>query len=77
MTTKFKEFGLYYGYPVCCTESFLKDVTTRYFLKRPERKLQGTGFIPCESCNTKYTEEELISKINENRSKILELFKGK
>ena len=46
------------------------------FLKRPERKLQGTGFIPCESCNTKYTEEELISKINENRSKILESFKG-
>ena len=29
MTTKFKEFGLYYGYPVCCIESFLKDVCSQ------------------------------------------------
>lgn len=77
MTTQFKEFGLYYGYPVCCTESLLNDISTGYFLNRPPRKLQGTGFVPCEDCNNKYTEEELISKINENRSKILEPFKGK
>lgn len=70
MNKKFKDLGSYYGYPVCCIDSFLN------YTKKPTRKLQGTGYIPCENCNVKYTEKELISNINKNRNKTLELFKG-
>lgn len=39
MTTKFKDLGLYYGYPVCCTESFLKDINEFTEAEQEEFKL--------------------------------------
>ena len=55
--------GNYYGYPACCVEAFEREDHTT----RPTRKLSGTGYVPCEACNDKYTEAELIANIDANR----------
>lgn len=62
-----EEFGLHLGYPECCVKSFIVDVVTGGFLTRGERKLNGTGFIPCAKCSEGMTEQQLVDKINENR----------
>lgn len=62
-----EQFGLHLGYPECCVESFIIDVALCRFLTRPERKLSGTGFIPCAKCDECMTEEQLIKRINEAR----------
>lgn len=54
--------GRYYGFPECCIESFL----TLSHVSGPDRKLDGTGYVPCLKCNEK-SEEELIQIINSNR----------
>lgn len=62
-----EQFGLHLGYPECCVESFIDDVVSGGFLTRGERKLSGTGFVPCAKCDECMTEEQLKNKINENR----------
>lgn len=57
--------GSYLGYPKCCIDYFGSVVMPLGGV--PTRKLNGTGFIPCPECNDKYTEQELIDIINENR----------
>lgn len=74
MTQQFKDFGTYYGYPSCCTDSLLNDIDTGYFLIRPERKLSGSGYIPCKECDEKYTPEQLVENINKKRNKALKAF---
>lgn len=54
--------GRYYGYPECCIESFIN----LEHLGSPDRKLKGTGYVPCAKCDSK-TEVELIDIINSNR----------
>lgn len=54
--------GRYYGFPECCIQSFL----TLSHVGGPDRKLDGTGYIPCLDCNEK-SEEELIAQITANR----------
>ena len=54
-------YGKYYGFTQCCIDYFqtLDDY--------PEgRKLEGTGYIPCDCCNEK-TEQELLDVITANR----------
>lgn len=42
-------FGLYYGFPLCCIESFSKiPFYERHWEKSGPHT--GTGFIPCEKC---------------------------
>lgn len=81
LTSEAKEYyqlmGSQLGYPSCCIEDFLERVT--YTADRSSRlacyrKLSGSGFVPCISCDEKYSEEELINLINNNRSKTLPPF---
>lgn len=62
-----EQHGVDLGYPKCCITSFVKDIVEARIAYRPDRKLNGTGFIPCSTCDTRLTEEELISTINESR----------
>lgn len=81
LTSEAKEYyqlmGSQLGYPSCCIEDFLERVA--YTADRSHstacyRKLSGSGFVPCSACDAKYSEEELINVINNNRSKILPPF---
>ena len=63
--------GLKYGYPHCCIMAFcnldhIKDKTPR--------QLEGTGYVPCDVCNSRYGLVQLISHINQNRDKSLMQF---
>lgn len=69
---KWEKYGLYFGYPQCCINSFIKHATVPLWYESitlyPEgRKLSGTGYVPCPECNAKFTEKELIDNINKNR----------
>lgn len=59
---KWKIIGKQFGYPQCCIDAFVKLEHIGC-----ERKLTGTGYIPCIECDKK-TEEELIMIINANRT---------
>lgn len=62
-----KSDGIELGYSLCCIESFIKDIVEVRILYRQERKLNGSGFIPCSTCDSRLTEEELIETINAKR----------
>ena len=42
-------FGKYYGYPDCCIAEF----ESLGHIGKRDRKLTGTGYMPCEKCNKK------------------------
>lgn len=72
--SSFHLYGYVYGYPACCIKEFYHHVKNKSYLSRPVRKLDGTGYIPCKTCNFKYTEDQLIENINKNRSSGLRKF---
>ena len=81
LTSEAKEYyqlmGSQLGYQSCCIEDFLERVTytaDRSYRTACYRKLSGSGFVPCSACDKKYSEEELINVINNNRSKTLPSF---
>ena len=57
-----RRLGRYLGFPLCCIESF---IYTGIIIEK--RKLCGTGYVPCKSCNDNLTELELADIINERR----------
>lgn len=62
-----RKLGRYLGYPDCCIESFILDLTDQSRIaNRGKRKLTGTGYIPCAVCNKK-TIKELKEAIVANR----------
>lgn len=69
-----REDGVEFGYPTCCVESFVDDVILARIGRRQDRKLSGTGFIPCVTCDVRYSEEALVDIINQKRDKSLEPF---
>ncbi len=62
----FEIYGLFFGYPECCVKQFTHDVDNGISTKG--KKLWGTGYIPCNNCNTTKTEQQLIDNINKRRS---------
>ena len=69
--------GRKYGYPQCCIDSFCDDLSDMSKLmseERGNRKLTGTGYIPCPDCNEKYSVDELVDNINTKRNSQLEPF---
>lgn len=54
--------GKYYGYPDCC----IVDSEGLKHIGKPDRKLTGTGYIPCEQCNKKSI-KNLKAAIAKNR----------
>lgn len=66
--TQYFILGEYFGYPKCCISEFVREVNTIFFDNgRLNRKLSGTGFIPCKKCNETKMEADLIQEINRNR----------
>lgn len=63
-----KSDGIEFGYSLCCIESFIKDILEVRIPYRQDRKLNGSGFIPCSTCDSRLTEDELIESINANRN---------
>lgn len=69
----FIELGEWFGYPECCIADFLGFVLAHMKGEEPKRevrKLNGTGYVPCPTCNKK-TEKELRAVINSNRKEPL------
>ena len=58
--------GYIYGYSYCCIENFILR-NLKETKSQSDMKLKGTGFICCKECDEKYSEVELINKINKNR----------
>ena len=55
-----------YGYPSCCINEFLTvEPEDR---KDTPRKLWGSGYVPCTTCNSQYSAEHLFWRINQNRA---------
>ena len=60
------------GYPSCCVNEFIERHNQK--INALHRKLYGTGYVPCKSCDLNYSEDELIANINKSRSKDLPPF---
>jgi hypothetical protein len=55
--------GTICGYPPCCIEDFIEQFEWRNTGSQwKQRKLTGTGYVPCPSCNEK-TREDLLEAI--------------
>lgn len=66
-----QQAGGYFGYPKCCVDAFCR----MDHMHDPEpRKLNGTGYIPCQWCNDNKTEQQMVNTINFNRHPELEPF---
>lgn len=59
---RFLTLGLYFGYPNCCIIDFM----SRGAYPDVDRKLKGTGFVPCAVCDLK-SEEDILEDIYRNR----------
>lgn len=63
--------GRYYGYPPCCVRYFalirLAGADPRGYGRNVKFPLDGSGYIPCPTCEATYTDEELIARIAEYR----------
>lgn len=68
-TNVWRVWGKWYGFPQCCVDAFCNFDRFKgpYGTSVGPRKLDGTGYIPCDECNTKYTEEELAANIQKSR----------
>lgn len=55
--------GRYFGYPDCCINAFAMFD----HIGKPKRKLWGTGFVPCYTCDQTKTEDQLKEEIERNR----------
>lgn len=56
-------FGRFYGYPTCCVAAF---INMEHLVNKTKRQFNGTGYIPCSSCNN-LSEAELLATIASNR----------
>lgn len=57
-----RKVGIYYGYPECCIEFFMKNMFDKEKRKNAQKNFkvsEGTGFIPC----TNHTKQILKKKI--------------
>ena len=66
MSNPFLLSGVYYGYPKCCIEEFIQQYESGEYITRGNRKLKGTGYIPCVKCNN-LSEAALKHEINSAR----------
>ena len=68
----FREDGKNLGYPQCCIDEFVATYDNfedlSYDDGRSQRKLFGSGFVPCVKCHETKTEQELVDEINANRT---------
>ena len=55
--------GRYYGYPECYIQAFCNASPK----PNPDRKFKGTGFVPCDTCNSTKSEKELVEEVSARR----------
>lgn len=60
-------YGYAFGYKPCCISYFNIRQFNGDMFNPTERKLQETGFICCPDCDENYSEDALITDINEKR----------
>lgn len=66
MKPNFKEWGVIFGYPKCCTEWVVSKDTSigkpiiLYMDKNQTKLNRGRGFVPCPSCAKKAVDEDLL-----------------
>ena len=70
--SKWEAYGIYFGYPRCCVDNFLRNVMIPFWYENKNlypsgRLLDGTGFVPCPKCNKEHTEKSLVDLINSKR----------
>lgn len=67
MSAKFIALGVYFGYPECCTKSFIEQpVYERSLVQKSVHK--NHGFIPCHECAMKIVNgEETLEGLIKNR----------
>jgi hypothetical protein len=53
-----KQLGIFYGYPECCIDSFLK-VPSSERTRDQRRAHKNNGFIPCHNCSVKIINGEI------------------
>jgi len=58
--------GLYFGYPECCIDEFVRSFIDGFAVKCKRRKFNGTGFVPCAACNKK-SKKEILAYIKSHR----------
>jgi uncharacterized protein YegP (UPF0339 family) len=65
----FAASGLFYGFPICCVESFVNFKQLEVFEKYPNIPSSGTGFVPCICCakNIHTLWPETLNIIAQNR----------
>lgn len=68
-------WGRSFGYPECCVEFFVRECTAERYGDFKDRKLWGTGYVPCELCNEK-SEDELKETIAKGRKTDVPFPKG-
>lgn len=71
---RWRALGKAFGYPECCVADFVAFISDPMQSFRKPRLLDGTGFVPCQVCNTTKSEEELIAEINAKRRPDLKPF---
>lgn len=47
---QWEAFGLYYGFPACCTREFMANSCADTKRAYPDGPWSGSGFIPCAAC---------------------------
>lgn len=75
---QYLHFGIMFGYPECCIDSFNKG---RYFATMTDEEkakhrssvFHHSGFIPCKSCSEK-DPKEVLREIDSRRYKVVEVF---
>ncbi len=65
----YAQYGTILGFPQCCIKEFIADCCDNdeskvFDSSRSNRKLHGTGYIPCKKCNSLYSTKILIKRMN-------------
>lgn len=63
-----KLYGIYFGYPKCCVNAFIKGRFWNHLPEKLKPKCKGKGFVPCKRC---------CNKILKNNLKIKSLIKNR
>lgn len=66
-----RKLGVYYGYPECCIDFFMKTMFDKQLQKNAKKNIRasnGTGFIPCTKHAHKILKKEIkLQDILRNR----------
>lgn len=66
--SRFTRFGVFFGFPSCCIQAFIKGETQQVMKNYPNLPSNGTGYVPCPSCALKVIDNwSAVQKEIQNR----------